>query len=400
MSDYQKLEMTAEKTEGSFVRNLQGQTGVGFEKNTHVHKDWYATTLSYDEAMEGLQRSAEEREDVLAPVKDINAVVTDDGEFAFNVQGREFVPTDWALQQFSIRSKVPSSTVIQKLRSQEDADDQDSDVMAYLANNSLRRLDQDKEYRLRTYTDGTCRAFVTDKYAPIDNRWYLDQLRENLPEGRLSHWRGDEDTIFGNILLPDTIIDYGQSDDSDYGGMLSIGNCEIGKRRISQVPSLFRSICLNGCIWGQCKGKEIKKRHIGEIDLQELSYAIYENIEAQLPLLDSGVRKLLALRELEVEEAKMQQVFATVAMDHKLTKKEVSEVFSQWGQFEREDRNLFGVVNAVTRAGQTLDNMSWVRFDEIGGRLMDTSESRWVGILNRAGSLQDKDLEKVYGASA
>ena len=400
MSDYQKLEMTAKKETGSFVRELQGQTGVGFQKNSHVHKDWWATTMSYDDAMEGLQRSAEEREDVLAPVKDINAVVTDGGEFAFNVQGREFVPTDWALQQFSIRSKVPSSTVIQKLRSQEDADDQDSDVMAYLANNSLRRLDQDKEYRLRTYTDGTCRAFVTDKYAPIDNRWYLDQLRENLPEGRLSHWRGDEDTIFGNILLPDTIIDYGQSDDSDYGGMLSIGNCEIGKRRISQVPSLFRSICLNGCIWGQCKGKEIKKRHIGEIDLSELSYAIYENIEAQLPLLDAGVRKLLALRELEVEEAKMQQVFATVAMDHKLTKKEVSEVFSQWGQFEREDRNLFGVVNAVTRAGQTLDNMSWVRFDGIGGQLMDTSESRWAGILNRAASLQDKDLEKVYGVSA
>jgi len=400
MSDYQKLEMTADKNEGSFVENLQGQTGVGFQKNSHVHKDWWATTMSYDDAMEGLQRSAEEREDFLAPVKDIQAIVNDGGEFAFTVQDREFVPTDWALQQFSIRSKVPSSTVIQKLRSQEDADDQDSEVMAYLANNSLRRLDQDKVYRMRTYTDGTCRAFVTDKYAPIDNRWYLDQLRENLPEGRLSHWRGDEDTIFGNILLPDTIIDYGQSDDSDYGGMLSIGNCEIGKRRISQVPSLFRSICLNGCIWGQCKGKEIKKRHIGEIDLQELSYAIYENIEAQLPLLDAGVRKLLALRELEVEEAKMQQVFATVAMDHKLTKKEVSEVFRQWGQFERDDRNLFGVVNAVTRAGQTLDNMSWVRFDGIGGSLMDTSESRWAGILNRAASLQDKDLEKVYGVSA
>ena len=400
MTDYQKLEMTADKRAGSFVSNLQGRTGVGFEKNSHVHKDWYATTISYEDAMENLQRGVDEREDILAPVKDIQAIVNDGGEFAFEVQDREFVPTDWALQQFSIRSKVPSSTVIQKLRSQEDADDVDSEVMANLANNSLRRLDQDKIYRMRTYTDGTCRAFVTDKYAPIDNRWYLDQLRDNLPEGRLSHWRGDEDTIFGNILLPDTIIDYGQSDDSDYGGMLSIGNCEIGKRRISQVPSLFRSICLNGCIWGQCKGKEIKKRHIGEIDLQELSYAIYENIEAQLPLLDAGVRKLLALRELEVEEAKMQQVFATVAMDHKLTKKEVSEVFRQWGQFERDDRNMFGVVNAVTRAGQTLDNMSWVRFDGIGGSLMDTSESRWAGILNRAGSLQDKDLEKVYGASA
>ena len=84
--------------------------------------------------------------------------------------------------------------------------------MSMLANNALRRLDPEKKYRLRTYTDGTCRAFVTDRYAPIDNRWYLEQLKQNLPEGRLSHWRGDEDTIYGNILL-DTIIDYGQSDD-------------------------------------------------------------------------------------------------------------------------------------------------------------------------------------------
>jgi|TARA_R110002020_G_scaffold194354_3_gene395073 hypothetical protein len=397
---YEKLQMTADTNEGSFVRNLQGKEGVGFAENTHVHKDWWATTISYDDAMEILQRGKDEREDIMAPVKNIEAVVTDDGDFAFDVDGREFVPTDWALQQFSIRSKVPSSTVIQKLRSQEDADGQDSEVMAYLANNSLRRLDQDKVYRMRTYTDGTCRAFVTDKYAPIDNRWYLDQIREILPEGRLSHWRGDEDTIFGNVLLPDTIIDYGQSDDSDYGGMLSIGNCEIGKRRISQVPSLFRSICLNGCIWGECKGKEIKKRHIGEIDLSELSFAIYENIEAQLPLLDMGVRKLLGLQSMEVQDAKMRQVFATVAMDHKLTKKEVTEVFSQWATYERQDKNLFGVVNAVTRAGQTLNNMSWVRFDQVGGQLMDTSESRWASILTRAESLQDKDLEKVYGVSA
>ena len=103
---------------------------------------------------------------------------------------------------------------------------------------------------------------------------------------------------------------------------------------------------------------------------------------------------------MEVEEAKMQQVFATVAMDNKLTKKEVKEVFSQWGQYERDDRNLFGVVNAVTRAGQTLDNMSWVKFDGIGGKLMDTSESRWASILTRAASLDDKDLEKAYGVTA
>ena len=85
MNDYQKLEMTADKKEGSFVRNLQGQTGVGFQENMHVHKDWYANTMSYEDAMENLQRGVDEREDILAPVKDIQAIVNDGGEFAFEV---------------------------------------------------------------------------------------------------------------------------------------------------------------------------------------------------------------------------------------------------------------------------------------------------------------------------
>ena len=45
MTDYEKLQMTANASEGSFVRELQGQTGVGFQKDMHVHKDWYATTI-------------------------------------------------------------------------------------------------------------------------------------------------------------------------------------------------------------------------------------------------------------------------------------------------------------------------------------------------------------------
>ena len=182
--------------------------------------------------------------------------------------------------------------------------------------------------------------------------------------------------------------------------MLSIGNCEIGKRRITQVPSLFRSICLNGCIWGQVSGKEIKKRHIGEIDLQELSFAIYENIEAQLPLLDMGVRKLLGLQSMEVEDAKMRQVFATFAMVHKLNKKEVTEVFSQWSTHESQDRNLFGVVNAITRAGQVFDNQTWVKFDALGGDLVDMKQDRWYSLLKRAESLDEKDFERVFAVSA
>ena len=159
MSEYSKLKMTADKSEGSFVETLQGQTGVGFQEKTHVHKDWWAKTQGYDEAMENLQRGADEREDILEATKNICAI-NDNGDFKLQLlDGRTFKPTDHALSQFSIRTNVPSSTVIQKLRSQTGSDSQDVDCMVDLANNSLRRVDQDKQFRLRTYTDGTCRAF-------------------------------------------------------------------------------------------------------------------------------------------------------------------------------------------------------------------------------------------------
>ena len=51
MSEYEKLQMTANKDEGGFVKNLKGQTGTGFAAGTHVHKDWYAKTQSYDSIM-------------------------------------------------------------------------------------------------------------------------------------------------------------------------------------------------------------------------------------------------------------------------------------------------------------------------------------------------------------
>ena len=100
MSEYKKLRMTADKSEGDFVKTLKGQTGTGFADNTHVHKDWYATTISYDDAMENLQRAADDREDILAPAKNIDAIVDDfDGEFKLQVNDRVLRPTDWALQQ-------------------------------------------------------------------------------------------------------------------------------------------------------------------------------------------------------------------------------------------------------------------------------------------------------------
>jgi hypothetical protein len=396
---YEKLVPSNDQSGIRFVGSLQGNTGTGFAEGTHVHKDWWAKTKTYEQVMESCQVAVENREDILTARKNISCVA-DNNTFYFQLNdGRKFKPTDHAMEQFSVRSSIPSSTFLREMRKSEDFDAADANVMAMVGNNALRRIDADKEFRLRTYTDGTCRAFVTDKYAPVDNRWYLESLAEFIPGGRFSHWRGDEDTIYGNILIPDTIMDY-DSDDSDYGGMISVGNCEIGTRRISQTPSLFRAICMNGLIWGQAAGEKIRRVHRGNIDLDTLKLEIAKNIQHQIPLLAPGIKTFLATRAMETGKASIKGIVASVASDYKMSKREATEVLNQYGEYEAENRNLFGIINGITRAGQKFDNTTWVKFDEIAGSLMATSADRWATILRRADTFTDKDYEKVYSLNA
>jgi hypothetical protein len=399
MMSYNKIEMTAKDDAGSFVRNLQGNTGKGFTENTHVHKDWWSKTKTFDDVLESAQTAVDNREDILTETKNISCVVEND-EFRFSVNGRTFRPTDHCIEQFSIRAGVTSSSFLREMRNIEGFDSHDANTMAIVANNALRRIDADKKFRLRTYTDGTARAFVTEQYAPVDNRWYLESLREFIPDGRFSHWKGDEDTIYGNILIPDTIMDYGQDDDTDYGGMISVGNCEIGTRKISQLPSLFRAICMNGCIWGQVKGERIRRVHRGNINLDSLKMEIAKNIQHQIPLLSPGIIKFLATRGMEIGKASTKGVIAAVSSDYKLSKREATEFLEQYITHETHEPNLFGIIAGITRAGQMFDNKTWVHLDEIAGNLMDTSADRWATILRRADTFTDKDYEKVFSLTA
>jgi len=399
MTDYNKLTIKSNKSEGDFVRTLEGATGTGFEKGTHVHKDWWAKTKTYEQVMEDAQIAVQNREDILVEAKNISCVSEDNDFFIKLGDGRKFRPTDHAIEQFSVRTEVTSSSFLREMRNIEGFDTHDANTMAIVGNNALRRIDGDKTFRLRTYTDGTCRAFVTDKYAPVDNRWYLETLAEFVPGGRFSHWRGDEDTIYGNILIPDTIMDYG-ADDSDYGGMISVGNCEIGTRRISQTPSLFRAICMNGCIWGQTAGEKIRRVHRGNIDLDVLKLEIAKNIQHQIPLLAPGIKTFLATRAMDTGKASIKGIVAAVSSDYKLTKREASEFLDQYVTLESGERNLFGIINGLTRAGQVFDNKTWVKFDEIAGSLLNTSADRWATILRRADTFTDKDYEKVFALTA
>ena len=394
--------------QGQFVHD--GQEMASKQGFNHVSSLWYDKTMSYDDGMELLESERGHREDFVVNRSQMDLDVRDvDGQWKFGVEidDRFFTPTDHALVQMVSKSCNGKGTgfVRDLTRDVHDAkdnvkiarDEADARTILSIIRNGLRRTDASTNFKVRCHDDGTMRAFLSEKYAEVDNRWYLEQIKNIIPAGRMSHWKGDSDTIWGNVLIPDTIR---EEDDSDYGGMVSIGNCEIGKRNVKSLPSVFRAICMNGCIWDQTKGYEIKVRHIGDIDLDQLSLKLRNNIEAQIPLLPQGIERMLGIRAMGTDGVPVKNLIAAAAETHKLDKRGASAVLTSWVKDESKiaptDRSLFDIVNSVTRAGQTLDNQSWVRYDELGGQLMSYSDCQWSNLKTRAESYEDKDFKRIF----
>ena len=378
------------------------------------YKGWMKNTISMDDALDKVATAARSRRDMLTEFRNMKVSVDNNGALCVKnlASGKEFYPTEYAWKKICGWHNMPTNTVEhfttdfnhkepgQVIRRNK----VDSEIAESWFERQRKSVDPDKKFLFRTYDDGTLRTMVSDRYAIIDNAWYLNTLKDLFKsiggdEPRFCHWRGDEDTLYGNLLLPDSIR---EEDDSDYGGMISLGNCEIGKRVMSQYPSTFRSICTNGLIIGQHKGYQIRKKHIGDIDYDDLRRRIADNIHKQIPLIQAGIDKFLSMKTRKVESVSMARMITIVAKTYNIglgAKGAIHTVLDEYREHESEYKNMFGIVNAITRAGQKLDNEEWVRFDSIAGSIADLPSSQWEAMQNQAKSLSKEDIEKAYGIS-
>lgn len=395
-------------TEGAFVRTLVGQTGTGFQEGMHVHKDWYAKTLTYDQMHEMLESERGKRVDYTVPRSTVVAIAVAN-DIRIMVDGQEFNPTELALNHIGekcdlhtgflqhMRKPGTGYKTVKKVRHEVETyqrDEQDAAILASIINNGLRRVEPNKMFKVRTYSDGTMRAFLTDKYTEIDNRKYLDIIEKIIPGGRVSHFRGDADEIFANILIPDTIMHY-PDDDSDYGGLVTCANSEIGTGRVNQEPSVFRSICMNGCIWGSTAGEKTSWVHRGAIDYEKLSAAMEKNITSQIPLLTPYIQQLLACKNYDLGGCRIVTIIGAIAQTFKLRKEQAIEIVKQFNQHESSYRNGFGIINAVTRAGQLFSPKTCHQFDAIGGYLVQATN--WDKTVAIARTLDETDITTIFG---
>ena len=153
---------------------------------------------------------------------------------------------------------------------------------------------------------------------------------------------------------------------------------------------------MNGNIWDRTNGKATNKVHRGKVDLFSLGESIKANIVEQIPLTTAMVDTMLATRRYLMGNLSSLAVIAAVSYNEKLSKSQGTAVYKAYGL--EPDASLFGVVNAVTRAGQTLENEQWVNFDMIGGKMMQYGDREWSNLLKKAESLEAKDISEMIAA--
>lgn len=394
---------------GDFVHANQVMAKDVGHKN--VSKLWYDKTMSYEQLIEKLEIERRKQKDIVKTFKHADIICVDN-DVNIKIGDELFKPTPYALKQFATHCYVPH-TVINDLcfdkmkpnseRAAFKRDNGDRNLLVQYFKNGMRRVDKDKIFRFRTYTDGTLRAVLTKDYQIIQNAWYLEQLQTLLPDGRVSHWRGNADEFYGNILMPDSIR---EDNDSDYGGMISGGNSELGNRCFVQTPSLFRAICMNGCIWDQTKGYTLRYVHKkSHINLPYLADQIKDNIHKQIPLIPTIIAKFMETRQLKMEKTdKIQYLVCQLGIDFKLQdggpeKGHGYKILEGWKE-EKENKNLFGLINSVTRAGQRLNKEEWYQFDEVGGSLMNYTADKWNTFRKKAASLDEETVNEFYGVYA
>lgn len=378
--------------------------------------DVVKVSVDWDTAIDQLQLQRRTINDMSLPLSAWEPAV-ENGQFGLSLRetGQFFAATRWAMKKLAVVAKcrefdwmaedLRHPATIDKTTGEKKVlwtrDDRDAELIKHFVSTHLfqaDRVNQDKKLLFRTWQDGTLRAVLSERYAKIDNMWFVNLIRERFPDHRVFRWRGDADTIQFDVLLPEM-----QSNDneSEYGGILHVGNSEIGQRSVIAVAGVVRAICTNGMIIMD-RDCSFRKRHMGEIDLESLGADIYDNIDAALPEIQDGMQRIFDLRTRTFDKPKLPNIFAQFGIEHTISKKHVRGMFEAW-QIEKEivgddvAHTAFGLQAAITRYSQKLPATLAHEYDVVGGLLANDDETSWNRFVKRAENMTDKQVERRFG---
>lgn len=237
------------------------------------------------------------------------------------------------------------------------------------------RQEEDKKVLIRGQhgQDGFfVRGILSDKYTILDNKDVLDTLigvSNTVPDFNVESVFNNDKKLHVRLSFVDLEENFGTSVEGKNDIVrvgLDIQNSEVGYSSLMIAPITYRLICTNGLkMWKQEEGA-FKQRHvhIGSDELKDmLKVTMANSIEKGKELIEGmkESRKILIPNPYEYING--------IVLEYNLSNK-MGDRMKEAFEIENE-KNLYGIVNSVTRTARDLENHeARMKLESIASSLM------------------------------
>lgn len=334
---------------------------------------------------EELVRQAKSKKDYLADTRSL--LLLDDGGSLRLKDNGDFSVSELCHNQIAERLEIPAR-YYQRMR---------IEAAALLTANVNHWFSANPETRLIRTLDGRVRAFLSDRYRPLDNFDLSEAVLPKINEMRCEIKSAEltETRLYLKAVAPHVQMEVKVGDIVQAG--LVVSNSEVGCGSVRIEPLVYRLVCRNGMIVAD---QGIRKFHLGKIGeefegakeffkdetLQANDKAFWlsvrDVVEGALNL--SGFRRTVqklreaADRKMEGNPAKSVEVLSG---RFAFTDTEKDSVLRHL--IEGRDLSQYGLSNAVARASQEMpDYDRATEFERIGGQIIELPKPAWMEIAN------------------
>ncbi len=310
-------------------------------------------------------------------------------------QERAAVPTRHCLGQICERVGIPARY----------ADRMVGEHSQLLADNINWWFSKSPEKRmLRTFLNGerTARAFLSNRYRPLDNADLAEAVLPAMAKAGCEVLSSQitETRLYIQAATPRLQLDlealrakhgaHARANDIVQAGVV-ISNSEVGCGALRVEPMLYRLVCYNGLIMNVGIGKY----HVGRSNNADLDSATEYFSDSTRELDDKAFwAKVVDLVNGVFDTGKFESLAAKFAGAKDLAlpspSDAVEEVSNRFKLAEAEtksvldnliagsDNSLFGLVNAVTRAAESVESYDRaIELERMGGQILELPTKIW-----------------------
>lgn len=304
-------------------------------------------------------------------------------------------------QQIAAHTEIPRA-YYDKMRAQA------PDLLSQNVNEWFRRTPTTRMVRT---LDGNVRAFLSDKYRPLENEDLAEAVIPPLMEMDLEVMSSEITDRRLYIKAVDKKVARelkaigGKFGDGQHNIVrclapaITISNSEVGDGALSILGGVYDGFCSNLATFGE---RSTRKYHVGKrADLGEDTFALMSDKTRQLTdkalwaqvgdivrgafnraLFDSLCDKIAATQEQKIE-GDIVKVVELTAKRFRMTEGEGKSILKHLA--EGGDVSRFGLYNAVTRASQDFDDYDRAtEFERAGAQIIELPASEWKELAKAA----------------